>query len=145
MYHLWNLGGLNPSFPVIWGFSPHSPYVEPPLVIALLIIVIFIVVLMWKFGWLDTMLQRSVKRTAWSWLQASCPPTRLNNYDHCIYALLPNMYAPIHTHSRVYIMYQINIMYIIYNAYYSIEAGLPLAPVKLIGLQCNTIEHLYRA
>src|SRR6218665_475289 len=28
----WNLGGLNPSFFVIWGgLAPPSPYVEPPL------------------------------------------------------------------------------------------------------------------
>jgi len=34
MYDPWNLGGLNPSFFVIWGgLAPPSPYVEPPLVI----------------------------------------------------------------------------------------------------------------
>src|SRR6218665_1000491 len=32
MYHPWNLGGLNPSFFVIWGgLAPPSPCVEPPL------------------------------------------------------------------------------------------------------------------
>src|SRR6218665_3864638 len=32
MYDPWNLGGLNPSFFVIWGgLAPPSPYVEPPL------------------------------------------------------------------------------------------------------------------
>src|SRR6218665_1779678 len=32
MYNPWNLGGLNPSFFVIWGgLAPPSPYVEPPL------------------------------------------------------------------------------------------------------------------
>src|SRR6218665_1359317 len=31
-YNPWNLGGLNPSFFVIWGgLAPPSPYVEPPL------------------------------------------------------------------------------------------------------------------
>src|SRR6218665_3614145 len=32
MYDPWNLGGLNPSFFVIWGLNPPSPYVEPPLI-----------------------------------------------------------------------------------------------------------------
>jgi len=33
MYDPWKLGGLNPSFFVIWGgLAPPSPYVEPPLV-----------------------------------------------------------------------------------------------------------------
>src|SRR6218665_2556969 len=32
MYHPWILGGLNPSFFVIWGgLAPPSPCVEPPL------------------------------------------------------------------------------------------------------------------
>ena len=32
MYDPWKLGGLNPSFFVIWGgLAPPSPYVEPPL------------------------------------------------------------------------------------------------------------------
>jgi len=32
MYDSWNLGGLNPSFFVIWGgLAPPSPCVEPPL------------------------------------------------------------------------------------------------------------------
>src|SRR6218665_820027 len=37
MYDPWNLGGLNPSFFVIWGgLAPPSPYVEPPLARAVL-------------------------------------------------------------------------------------------------------------
>src|SRR6218665_3874243 len=31
MHHPWNWGGINPSFYIIWGLSPPSPYVEPPL------------------------------------------------------------------------------------------------------------------
>src|SRR6218665_365542 len=31
MYDPSNLRGVNPSFFVIWGLSPPSPYVEPPL------------------------------------------------------------------------------------------------------------------
>src|SRR6218665_3459025 len=42
MYDPWNLGGLNPYFFVIWGgLAPPSPYVEPPLIksVKLLLIV----------------------------------------------------------------------------------------------------------